>query len=180
MWDMSVKWQLWPTLLILIPATAVVWGVVMFTMALNHPDDLVNDDYYRDGMAINSIREKDDHARFLGVTAELELRGSRLTLALTGTADDELNISFQHVTDQQLDFSRLLIPAAEIIGAGGHRQFVLVDDALLQLHDSGIWYLELTGEQDRWRLRQRVVAPVLRVKLAAAASIEMPADGATQ
>ena len=43
----------WVWGLILIPMSAVVFGVLMFVMAGIHRDDLVVDDYYKDGMAIN-------------------------------------------------------------------------------------------------------------------------------
>lgn len=61
--------QLWPWLLISLPASAVFGGIATFVLAVNSPNALVADDYYKQGLAINQQTER------LRTAAELGLEG---------------------------------------------------------------------------------------------------------
>ena len=50
--------QLWPWLLISLPASAVFGGIATFILAVNSPNALVADDYYKQGLAINQQTER--------------------------------------------------------------------------------------------------------------------------
>jgi hypothetical protein len=148
----------WPWVLMLVPFAAVLFGVFMFVTALYFPDDVVVDTYYRDGQAINQLRALDDTAHALGIAASLTLdeQGARLTL--TGTQEPVLQLFLFHVTDSQADQAFLFQPQ-------GGTLFQNPDPALAQrLGSEGVWYLELRGADNDWRLRQRVVTPVATVR----------------
>lgn len=148
----------WPWVLMLVPFAAVLFGVFMFVTALYYPDDVVVDTYYRDGQAINQLRALDDAAHALGITASLTLdeQGARLTL--TGTQEPVLQLFLFHVTDSQADQAFLFQPQ-------GGNLFQNPDPVLVQrLGSEGVWYLELRGADNDWRLRQRVVTPVATVR----------------
>ena len=66
---LKAKRNYWPVLLIAIPFAAVIFGIFMVTVALWFPDDLVVDDYYKDGMAINQNIDKQLLATELGRAA---------------------------------------------------------------------------------------------------------------
>lgn len=70
-------------LLIAIPASAVVMGVVMLTLAIRSYSGLVVDDYYQQGKQINRVLERDRLAWELGLAAGLRLG-----------ADDSIEIRF--------------------------------------------------------------------------------------
>ncbi len=158
--DTQTHWyrHRWPWVLMLVPFAAVLFGVFMFVTALYYPDDVVVDTYYRDGQAINQLRALDDAARALGISASLEVdaQGARLTLA--GTQEPALQLFLFHVTDSQADRVFLFQPQ-------GGAVFQNPDSSLAQLLDAeGVWYLELRGADNDWRLRQRVVTPVETVR----------------
>ncbi len=63
-------------LVIAIPSSAVVMGVVMITLAIQSSSGLVVDDYYRKGKQINRVLARDRLAYELGLAAGLRLDGS--------------------------------------------------------------------------------------------------------
>ena len=60
-------------LLIAIPSSAVVMGVVMITLAIQSSSGMVVDDYYRKGKQINLVLARDQLAHELGLAASLSL-----------------------------------------------------------------------------------------------------------
>jgi len=60
--------QFWPWFLILLPASVVVAGLTTLVLANRHADDLVVDDYYKDGLAINRKLEKQQRADQQGIS----------------------------------------------------------------------------------------------------------------
>jgi len=148
----------WPWVLMLVPFAAVLFGIFMFVTALYYPDDVVVDTYYRDGQAINQLRALDDTARSLGIAASLRLDAAAASLQLEGTQEPTLQLFLFHVTDSHADRTFLF-------QSQGGALFQNPDPALAQLLGSeGVWYLELRGADNDWRLRQRVVTPVQTVR----------------
>ena len=62
-------------LLMGVPAAAVAMGVVIVTLATNGPTDLVRDDYYKAGLAINADLSAEEAGAALGLTGTLAPRG---------------------------------------------------------------------------------------------------------
>lgn len=144
----------WPWVLMLVPFAAVLFGIFMFMTALYYPDDVVADTYYRDGQAINQLRALDDTAHALGIQATLSLDSARTTVQFSGTEEHELTLFVYHVTDSNADRSFLFLPTSAGV-------FAVDDDALaILLAERGVWYLELRGADNDWRLRQRIETPV--------------------
>ena len=79
--------QFWPWFLILLPASVVVAAISTVVIANRHADDLVVDDYYKDGLAINRQLEKIERAKGLGITATLGIQDTHLTVILQGAPD---------------------------------------------------------------------------------------------
>lgn len=61
--------QFWPWFLIAIPALSMVSGSIMIAVALKGADQMVDDDYYRQGLAINENLALDRYAREHGLAA---------------------------------------------------------------------------------------------------------------
>ncbi len=155
----------WVWVLIFIPFTAVIFGIVMFVMADIHRDDLVVDDYYKDGMAINLQLSMDEKARSLDIHASLSfLSSKRLSLTVKNARDSAIRINFYHVADSQKDRAAVLVPEGDSIDS---MTVYSVDDADIAslLQSSGIWFVEIAGVDDSWRLRKRIETPVSRLEL---------------
>ena len=150
--------EFWVWVLIAIPFSAVAFGIVMLTMAGIHHDDLVIDDYYKEGKAINSRFSMDTLARTMKITAVLDATLNEVQIA--NVTDSAVSVALFHVTSRELDREYLYV-AAE-----GDR-YQAADKNDLQLHFSkpGVWYLEIKGIDSPWRLRRRVETPVSEVRI---------------
>ena len=70
--------QFWPWFLIALPGAIVVAGINMVFIAHDGADDLVVDEYYKDGLAINRKLEKLERAEQLGISASLAISGTTI------------------------------------------------------------------------------------------------------
>jgi hypothetical protein len=155
----------WVWGLILIPMSAVVFGVLMFVMANIHRDDLVVDDYYKDGMAINQRLSMDSRARELNVQARLtELSESRLVFEIENANDSAIQLNLYHVASRQEDRQVVLVPEDDPVDSSSAYSSDNLEIVSI-LKTGGVWYLELAGVDDQWRLRKRIVTPLVELEL---------------
>ena len=150
----------WPWVLMSIPFAAVLFGIFMVVTALRYPDDVVADTYYRDGQGINQLRALDEMAHTLGLSASLisSTEDGRSQLLLSGGEEAVLQLFLSHVTDSGADRRYLFLPRTQGV-------YESADTTLpVLLAQQGVWYLELRGEQDNWRLRKRVETPTARLE----------------
>ena len=138
--------QFWPWLLIAIPAAAVVAGVVTIWLATREPLALVNDDYYKEGLAVNRDLAKYRLARELGLTARVafEPAAGTVQVDLAGRVDEPaaLTLAMVHPIAANRDHSATL----RRVSAGRYSAALTVPRER--------WYLDLEGvEADAiWRL----------------------------
>ena len=168
----SDHWYLhfWPWVLITIPFSAVLFGILMVVMVASYPDDLVVDNYYKDGMAINQILTLDKNAAKSGITARMiDQENDALKFLVSNANDSALVLNLFHVTDSELDTSVLLYPRENGVYStmpsdGGDVAKSLHSDKpkviKKVLSSTGIWYIELNGVDEPWRLRARLITPV--------------------
>lgn len=149
----------WPIALFSIPFAAVLFGIVMITTALYFPDDVVVDQYYKEGMAINERIADTEKARALGVQALIHVDGERVTADISGSTNSLHQLNFHHVTDENKDIALKLVKQGE--------QFIALDAASLvdQMQQAGVWYVELVGVEQGWRLTRRIKTPVSSFEL---------------
>jgi len=97
----------WPWLLMLGPAIVIVAGSITAVFAMETFDGLVADDYYKQGVAINTTLHRDEVAQSLGYRAQLTLnaQGNRLELAFANAAPTakEISLTFAHPTSGGFD-----------------------------------------------------------------------------
>lgn len=145
-----LPWYRYPMvwMLIAIPFSAVVMGVIMIWLAITTDDGLVADDYYKQGMAINRDLHRNTQAQSIGISAALEMTESegviRVSVALNKGAlesyPDSLQLKLQYATHDHNDVQLLL-------NHGLDDQYIgLISQPLIQ----GKWYLELS--EGDWRL----------------------------
>jgi hypothetical protein len=91
--------QFWPWFLIALPATVVVAGFFTLYLAIKYSDDLVSDNYYRDGLAINQQLSQDTRATELGLSAMLDFNGA---------SDDAIKVV---ALDLQSELKTFVMPA---------------------------------------------------------------------
>lgn len=141
--------QGWPWLLIAIPASAVIGGIITLALAVQSPNALVVDDYYKEGLAINQKMHRLATAENMNLQGLLRSDGKQLTLRLDSAApvsDSTLTLRLVHATRAELD-----------------RQLELrrTDDgsyiAELEKLIAGTWYLFLQPGNNAWEIRARMV-----------------------
>lgn len=138
--------QFWPWFVIAVPFASVLMGVVQLYAALNSSSDLVKEDYYKEGLAINKVITQKEAAERLGITALLRLDNltGELILSTENATSAEINALFAHAAVSKKDFSVVF----HQIQANEYR-------AQLDKPLTGIWNVYLESEQG-WQLSGRI------------------------
>jgi len=135
----------WPWLLIAPPAASVVLGAVMWTLAVRTHDGLVAGDYYKQGLAINQVLDREARARTLAIRALVTFNPerTRVRLQLAGGAPlpDRLTLRLAHSTRAGEDQTIVLAAVA----AG-------VFEGAMHPPAAGRWDVLLEDAQATWRL----------------------------
>ena len=102
--------QFWLWFLISLPASVVIAGLTTLYIANIHSDDLVADDYYKNGLAINRVLEKNAKAEALGIDAKLHFSEVaeiwQVVVEITGSQPHSaLSLSLSHPLEADRDFS---------------------------------------------------------------------------
>ena len=135
--------QFWPWFLMALPASVVVAGFITLYIANRHADDLVVDDYYKEGLAINRQLAKKQRASDLGITAKLHIQDSVLRLWPTGQLQDPvLTLRLAHPMEADRDFQVSLARRKD-----GSYSAPLAAPVAAHWH----WTLD-SGENSEWRL----------------------------
>lgn len=143
-----------------IPATAVLGGVVMLVLANATWDGLVADDYYRRGMQIDRSLARDAEAARLGLRATLAFPAPGIVEARLAGAP---RLAGAHDTAAS-DEARLDLRFARAARAGADVRVPMTRDAggvwrgVLPALPPGKWYVQLGAE--RWRLAAPAQFPV--------------------
>lgn len=103
-------------LVIAIPLVAVIVNFIIASFAVNGFDGVVEDDYYKQGKAINMVLARDDNARAAGIVADLAFNLANQTLsARVHTSSGEIGEEIitarllhttQHGHDQEITLTR--------------------------------------------------------------------------
>lgn len=140
--------HLWPWIIIGVLATSVTLSLTMVTIAVNNPDNLVNDNYYEAGKGINRSLDRELLAQTLNLKASVhldELTGE-VDLRLTGNSQPQ-TLELNLISPTQPEKDRKIVLTRSDSEAGRY---------LGQLGDKveGRRFVELLGSQDQhvWRL----------------------------
>ena len=134
----------WPWILMAGPAIVVVAGFATLFIAFRYADPLVVDQYYKEGLAINRVLERDRTALLRGYRATIVLNEERTLVRVRITGEfrpAELHLHFIHPTKSGLDreFSVSQIQPGLYQGS-------------VQLAQAVRWNVELEDAQRQWRL----------------------------
>ncbi|KAA1193374.1 FixH family protein [Pseudohalioglobus sediminis] len=135
--------QFWPWFLIALPAFVVVAGINMVFIAHEGADDLVVDEYYKDGLAINRKLEKKQRAEELGISADVALTSSDVVVTTRGPVQaEQLTLLLSHPLESNRDFEVALVQSTP----GEYR-------GRLQYPVAERWHWTLIFEgEEAWRL----------------------------
>lgn len=138
-------------LIIAIPFSAVIMGIIMIWLAVESNDGLVADDYYKKGLEINRSLERDVEADelLLGARLEIDNRAGLVNLYfdkgklehLPATARLKLQFATKDASDMEIELLR-----------GQKNQYI---GHLGKRLSKGKWYLELSDGS--WRLNSHAV-----------------------
>ncbi len=133
----------WPWFLMALPASVVVAALWTGYIANKHADDLVVDEYYKDGLAINVQLAKKQRAAELGLSARLRFNGDLVTVELSGPVKDSgLRLLLSHPMEADRDFALPLVRVAPGVYRGSLEQAIAPH-----------WHWTLQGlRRDDWRL----------------------------
>jgi hypothetical protein len=137
----------WPWILMAGPAIVVVAGFITAWLAISSADGLVDDDYYKQGLAVNQQLARADAASALGLAANVVVGDNGLDLRLFLSAREAA------VLPESLVF-KVVHPTR----AGADQSLTLKRDSagfyvgrlttLLQ----GRWHVSLEDQEKKWRL----------------------------
>lgn len=98
--------QFWPWFLIALPGSVVIAAITTMVIAVRGSDDLVVDEYYKDGLAINRQLERDERARERGYAADLAIDEGAVTVMTQDLpAVAELRLRLSHPMEADRDIS---------------------------------------------------------------------------
>lgn len=143
--------QFWPWFLIALPAVAIFASAMLIWKSTEYPVDLVNDDYYKDGLAINRTLDKDHFARQLGLSAAVHVDPDSGEITATVHSDKPMPPAAL-----ELELVHPMIPAKDhsvMLAAMGHGRFVGRTSTA-----GHRWYLRLRGAVDgrQWQLKGQI------------------------
>ena len=137
----------WPWLVMAGPAAVLVAGAITTAIAFRTSDGLVADDYYKRGLMVNRVMEREARARALGISAQVMLNGERDAVRVTVASDTplpaELRLTLVHPTRSQADQA----VALRQVGSGLY-------EARLRPLAPAKWRTSLEDAAGTWRLAE--------------------------
>lgn len=139
-------------LVIAIPLSSVILGIVLIVLAVNTSDGLVADDYYKRGLEINRRLERETRAHELALSADVEIAAgdNRVSVRLSGKpafeAPQQFELGFHHATRKGEDVVRTMRRDAQGV-------YTAPDPNLA----AGRWYV--SAETPEWRLTRAINMP---------------------
>jgi hypothetical protein len=153
----STVWykQFWPWFLLVPLILTVIVGTTLLTLSIKEFDGTVNDNYYKEGLAINQVLQRDRKAEELNMAAQMqvdELTGE-VVLTLTGQLEswpNSLRLQMVNPTRAKLDYEITLNQVANNHYRGQ-----------LEKAPKNFWYLDISPVGDNsWRLKGGAKFPV--------------------
>ncbi|TEW53694.1 hypothetical protein E2R68_11085 [Psychromonas sp. RZ22] len=147
--------QFWPWFLIILPMAAVVAGITTVFIAVDNKPDMVVDDYYKTGKAINADLSLIKKAKELGISAVVQQQKGELLITLDGLKDHaSISLSLYHSTQSKRD--KILMLTAD-----GEGKYHFETEKSL----TGKWTLRIEPFDKQWRLQKHVQFPTKEILL---------------
>jgi uncharacterized protein len=141
----------WPWFLIFFPLAAIIGCITLIITAVGNGPDMVVDDYYKKGKAINLELTKFEKAKALFLHGELNVTADRVSFKFTkGDSSNihALKLAFYHRTIKAHDFETTLTPNA-------NQEFT----ALLEGFTAGAYSVFIEPIDGSWKLKENITLP---------------------
>ena len=139
-------------MVIFFPMLAVIGGFAMLYMAIETYDGLVVDDYYKKGLEINRVLERDKSASAYQLVADVSIERQMEEVEIKFSANSDfvyptsIDVSFLHATRAGLDKQVKLLKTQDKMYQGN-----------LPALEPGKWYVHI--QQDDWRIINIINVP---------------------
>lgn len=138
----------WPWILMAGPALVIFAGVITVWLAIKSNDGLVVDDYYKQGLEVNQVIERDRKSEALGLAADVFLgNNGQVRVLLNSTVGaalpQKLKLRISHPTRSGFDQQILLASEAQGAYSGNLQR---------SLEGGNRWLIRLEDEESSWRL----------------------------
>lgn len=142
--------QVWPWILIAIPVFTMLKAVHSIYLMNQQSPDLVVDDYYAEGKAINMNLAKYREAALRNLQANILVAANKAIIRFEANPvlGEQLQLRFVHNTVAAQDFAVAALRS-------GENMYVAELPATL----TGKWNLVVTDSTDQWKLRATFVLP---------------------
>jgi hypothetical protein len=142
--------QFWPWFLIILPMSAVVAGISTFIIANDNRPDMVVDDYYKKGKAINLDLSRIRRAKERAISAEIVSDDQNLIITLNNAPDKAaIKLSLHHATLEKRDLIQMLTANADGTYSFENKKSL-----------SGKWLVRIEPFDNSWRLEANLVLPI--------------------
>ncbi|HFB67195.1 MAG TPA: hypothetical protein ENJ60_16790 [Aeromonadales bacterium] len=138
----------WLWLVILLPVSAVVAGISTVIIANNNAVEMVNDDYYKLGLAINRNIDAVTKAKSLDIKGRLFFSPDKIQLHLQSNGDeitDQILLDLIHPTEKRLDKHFKMKSL-------GHGVFSIENSIPV----SGRRYIRITSVENQWVIKSEI------------------------
>ena len=151
--DNNTPWykQFWPWFLIIVPLSSMVFSLNYAKLAVTTQNDMVVDEYYKEGRGINTRIDKFERALQLGVDTRIRIEDNSVSVEFIDGAPTQgtaLKLNFYHVTIAANDFTLLLARDANGFYRGSHDESI-----------EGKWRVSLLPQDDEWKIQQTLQLP---------------------
>ncbi|OAN17902.1 hypothetical protein A3K86_03010 [Photobacterium jeanii] len=143
--------QFWPWFLMAIPATSITYSLTAVYIFSQNKVDLVAEDYYKKGKAINLDLSRLKVADALKLKANVQVEGDQVTVNLNKGELKQLpnlRVTFTHRTLANKDFTQMVSPSLTGI-------YHFQAPATIE----GPWFVELEPFEGDWMLHGPVALP---------------------
>jgi hypothetical protein len=137
----------WVWLIIALPMSAVIGGIATIIITNKHQPDMVVDDYYKKGKAINQELTLYDNALKQGITLEVKVNEHRIEVK-SPTEFTALKVKMIHSTLADQDFDLVLTPNA-----------VSTLSSSIETIMPGKWQIIVMPMDNSWKVRKTVALP---------------------
>ena len=135
----------WPWIVMSGPAIVVVAGAITTAIAVSTSDGLVADDYYKQGLGINRVIERDVKAQALGVSAQVRFNEERnrvqVVLTMREATPGAITLALVHPTRAGADQRIALAQSAPGVYEGA-----------MAPPPAGAWHVKLEDGRGAWRV----------------------------
>ena len=140
--------QAWPWFVFSIPLLTIVAGVITYKIAADNPHSMVQDDYFKKGLAINQSIAKQNYAKelMLSATIAVDKQADLIIVKFddVGVEANQLKLLFSHPTKERLDKALLLEKLSP-------NEFAAQAPELKQAY----WHIRMLDNDDSWLLKAR-------------------------